>query len=284
MKATNDKTVLITGCSSGIGLCCALGLKERGYRVFATVRKAEDVARLTEQGLEALQLDLDDSNSINTAVDEVLKRTGGTLYALFNNAGMAIPGAVEDLKRDSLRQQLETNLLGNIELTNRIVPVMREQGYGRIIQNSSLLGLVTLPFRGAYSASKYALEGITDALRLELSNTPIQVSLIEPGPVTSAFRKNAFAQYQAHIDKTHSYHREVYEGMERRLKKPGPAQPFTLPPEAVLKKLVHALEARRPKVRYYVTVPTYMFAFLKHILSFRRLDKVLLRVSKGENK
>lgn len=279
-----DKSILITGCSSGIGLCCALGLRQRGYRVFATARKQEDVAKLTAQGLESLQLDLDDSRSINDAVDEVLKRTGGTLYALFNNAAYAIPGAVEDLRRDSLRQQLETNLLGTHELTNRIIPIMREQGYGRIIHNSSLLGLVTLPFRGAYTASKYALEGLTDALRLELNKTPIHISLIEPGPITSAFRKNAFAQYQAHIDKEGSYHRAIYEGMERRLQKPGPAQPFTLPPEAVLKKLIHALESRRPKIRYYVTVPTYLFAILRLILPYRWMDKVLLRVSKGENK
>lgn len=279
-----QKTILITGCSSGIGLSCALGLKQRGYRVFATARKAADVEQLARQGLESLLLDLDDSKSIQSAVNEVLQRTGGTLYALFNNAAYGQPGAVEDLSREVLRRQLETNLLGTFELTNLLIPVMREQGYGRIIQNSSVLGLVTLPFRGAYSASKFALEGLTDALRLELNDTPIQVSMIEPGPITSRFRKNAFAMYQENIDKTNSYHREVYEGMERRLQKQGPAQPFTLPPEAVLKKLIHALESRRAKIRYYVTVPTYLFAVLKTFLSQRMLDKVLLQVSKGENK
>jgi NAD(P)-dependent dehydrogenase (short-subunit alcohol dehydrogenase family) len=284
MTSSEPKTILITGCSSGIGLSCALGLKQRGYRVFATARKQEDVKHLSEQGLESLQLDLDESASIQAAVAEVLSRTGGTLYALFNNGAYGQPGAVEDLSRDVLRRQLETNLLGTFELTNLIVPVMRQQGYGRIIQNSSVLGLVTLPFRGAYSASKFALEGLTDALRLELHHTPIQVSLIEPGPVTSLFRKNAFARYRANIDKDNSYHRDIYEGMERRLQKQGPAQPFTLPPEAVLKKLLHALESRRAKVRYYVTVPTYLFAILKIFLSHRMLDKVLLRVSKGENK
>jgi NAD(P)-dependent dehydrogenase (short-subunit alcohol dehydrogenase family) len=278
------KTILITGCSSGIGLCVAQGLHARGYRVFATARKAEDVARLESMGLEALALDLDDSDSINSAVDEVLKRTGGSLDALFNNGAYGQPGAVEDLEREVLRAQLETNLLGTVELTNRLIPVMREQGHGRIIQNSSVLGLIVLPYRGAYSASKYALEALSHALRLELRGSGVHISLIEPGPVTSAFRKNAFAKYRENIDKASSYHRAIYEGMERRLTKQGPAQPFTLPPEAVLAKVIHALESRRPRAHYYVTFPTYLFGFLRRILSARGLDWVLRQVSKSENK
>ncbi|MGM0679787.1 MAG: SDR family NAD(P)-dependent oxidoreductase, partial [Pseudomonadota bacterium] len=168
---TDKKNILITGCSSGIGLCVARGLRERGYRVFATARREADVAKLNAEGLESLRLDLDDSDSINAAVDEVLKRTGGTLYALFNNGAYGQAGAVEDLRRDVLRRQFETNLFGWHELTNRVLPVMRRQGYGRIIQNSSILGLIALPFRGAYNASKYALEGLSDTLRLELRKT-----------------------------------------------------------------------------------------------------------------
>jgi len=282
--AHKRKTVLITGCSSGIGLCVAQGLHARGYRVFATARKREDVARLESTGLEALALDLADSDSIKAAVDEVLRRTGGTLDALFNNGAYGQPGAVEDLSREVLREQLETNLLGTVELTNRLIPVMREQGHGRIIQNSSVLGLIVLPYRGAYSASKYALEALSHAMRLELRGSGVEVSLIEPGPVTSAFRKNAFAKYRENIDKEGSYHREVYEGMERRLTKQGPAQPFTLPPEAVLAKVIHALESRRPRAQYYVTFPTYLFAFLRRILTARGLDWVLRQVSKSENK
>jgi NAD(P)-dependent dehydrogenase (short-subunit alcohol dehydrogenase family) len=278
------KTILITGCSSGIGLCVAQGLHQRGYRVFATARQAEDVARLESMGLEALALDLADSDSIDSAVNEVLKRTGGTLDALFNNGAYGQPGAVEDLSREVLRAQLETNLLGTVELTNRLIPVMREQGHGRIIQNSSVLGLIVLPYRGAYSASKYALEALSHAMRLELRGSGVHVSLIEPGPITSAFRKNAFAKYRENIDKAASYHREIYEGMERRLTKQGPAQPFTLPPEAVLTKVIHALENRRPRVQYYVTFPTYLFAFLRRLLTARGLDWVLRQVSKSENK
>lgn len=275
---TDKKSILITGCSSGIGLCVARGLRERGYRVFATARREADVAKLNAEGLESLRLDLDDSDSINAAVDDVLERTGGTLYALFNNGAYGQAGAVEDLRRDVLRRQFETNLFGWHELTCRILPVMRQQGYGRIIQNSSILGLIALPFRGAYNASKYALEGLSDTLRLELRHTDIHVSLIEPGPISSRFRANSFTAYQQNIDRDNSPFRDHYLAMEQRLTKKGPAVPFTLPPEAVLKRVIHALESQRPKPRYYVTFPTYLFGYLKRLLSTRLLDKLLARV------
>jgi len=273
-----DKSILITGCSSGIGLCVAEGLKTRGYRVFATARKETDAQQLRADGFESLRLDLADSDSITAAVDEILARTNGTLDALFNNGAYGQPGAVEDLSRDALRAQFETNLFGWHELTNQILPVMRRQGHGRIIQNSSVLGFVALRYRGAYNASKYALEGLSDTLRLELAGTDIHVSLIEPGPVTSRFRENAFKAYQENIDPDNSIHRDKYLAMEARLKTEGPVVPFTLPPEAVLKKVIHALESRRPRARYYVTFPTYLFGFLKRVLSTRLLDKVLNRV------
>jgi len=278
-----QRSILITGCSSGIGLCVAKGLMQRGYRVFATARKAEDVAMLAQQGLESLQLDLADSTSIEAALASLLERTGGTLDALFNNGAYGQPGAVEDLRREVLREQFETNLFGTHELTCKVLPVMRRQGHGRIIHNSSVLGLIALPFRGAYNSSKYALEGLTDTLRLELHGSGIHIALIEPGPVTSRFRANAFAKYQQNIDKANSPYRETYEAMERRLTKEGPAAPFTLPPEAVLEKVIHALESPRPRVRYYVTFPTYLFATLKRLLPHRGLDWVLRRVSRGEN-
>lgn len=280
----NAKTILITGCSSGIGYCVAKNLLERGYRVFATARKQEDVDRLQAEGLESLQLDLDNSDSIQSAVQQILKQTNGQLYALFNNGAYGQPGAVEDLQRDVLRQQFETNLFGWLELTNLIIPVMRKQGEGRIIQNSSVLGLVSLPFRGAYNASKYALEGLTDTLRLELHGSGIHVSLIEPGPVESRFRANAFDAYQKHINPEQSFFHDTYQRMEVRLNKEGPAAPFTLPPEAVLKKVIHALESGRPKPRYYVTFPTYLFGTLRRLLSTHALDQVLLRISGSENK
>jgi NAD(P)-dependent dehydrogenase (short-subunit alcohol dehydrogenase family) len=272
------KSVLITGCSSGIGRCVARGLAVRGYRVFASARRQEDVEQLQAEGFTSLQLDLADSGSIAAAVDALLAHTDGRLYALFNNGAYGQPGAVEDLSREVLRQQFETNLFGWHELTNRVLPVMRRQGYGRIIHNSSVLGFVALPFRGAYTASKYALEGLTDTLRLELRGSGIHVSLIEPGPIESRFRPNAYAAYKRHIDPQASVHRERYLKMEERLLKEGPVAPFTLPPEAVLKKVVQALESRRPRARYYVTFPTYLFGVLKRLLTQDALDRLLLRV------
>jgi NAD(P)-dependent dehydrogenase (short-subunit alcohol dehydrogenase family) len=272
------RSILITGCSSGIGQCAAAGLKARGYRVFATARKAEDVARLAAEGFESLRLDLDDTAAIHAAVDAVLDATGGTLDALFNNAAYGQPGAVEDLSRAALRALFETNLFGTLELTNRVIPVMRAQGHGRIINNSSLLGLVALPYRGAYNASKFALEALTDTMRLELRGTNIHVTLVEPGPITSRFRANAFAAYQRHIDKSRSAHREYYERVERRLSGEKPL-PFTLPPEAVLEEVIHALEARVPKLRYPVTFPSHLFTWLRRLLPGRALDAVAARVS-----
>lgn len=278
------RSILITGCSSGIGEAAARGLKTRGWRVFASARKAEDVERLRADGFEALRLDLDDSESIAQALRELLERTDGRLDALFNNGAYGQPGAVEDLSRDALRAQLETNLLGWFDLTNRVIPVMRRQGHGRIVMNSSVLGLVGLPFRGAYVASKFALEGLTDTLRLELRGSGIHVALIEPGPITSRFRANAHAAFLRNIDRERSYFREKYAAAERRLTKQGPAAPFTLPPEAVVDALVHALESPRPKARYYVTVPTHLFGTLRRLLPTRALDAILRAVSRGENR
>jgi NAD(P)-dependent dehydrogenase (short-subunit alcohol dehydrogenase family) len=279
MTDRHPRSVLITGCSSGIGHACARGLADRGYRVFASARREADVKRLIAEGLEALRLDLDDSDSIARATDEVLRRTGGRLYALFNNGAYGQPGAVEDLSREVLRAQMETNLLGWHELTCRVIPAMRRQGEGRIVQNSSVLGLVTLPYRGAYVASKFALEGLTDTLRLELAGSGIAVSLIEPGPIASRFRANGHEKFRAHINAEHSVHRQTYRAMEKRLLKAGPAAPFTLPPEAVLRKLIHALESPRPRPRYYVTFPTYLLGNLRRVLSTRGLDRLLLRIS-----
>jgi short-subunit dehydrogenase len=275
LKTENQKTVLITGCSSGIGYCVATGLKQRGYRVIATARRQESVDQLKKEGFESLQLDLSESESIQQAFKQIMLLTDGKLYALFNNGAFGLPGAVEDLSRDNLKFQFETNVFGWLELTNLLIPVMRQQGFGRIIQNSSVLGFVAMPFRGAYNASKYAIEGLSDTLRLELKDTNIYISLIEPGPITSQFRANAVNALQQHIDIENSVHREKYLAVLERLNKKGPAVPFTLPPEAVLKRVLYALESKRPKPRYYVTFPTYLFAFLKRILSHRQLDYLL---------
>lgn len=277
-KNHQHKSVLITGCSSGIGLCVAKGLHERGYRVFATARKWEDKLKLEGAGIESMQLNLDDSISIRNAIKEITRKTEGTLYALFNNASYGQPGAVEDLTREAMRAQFETNLFGTLELTNLVIPMMRKQGNGRIIQNSSVLGFVAMKYRGAYNASKYALEGLTDTLRLELAGTNIHCSLIEPGPITSKFRENAYKAFKKYIDTEKSIHNKHYEEMEKKLLTEGPVVPFTLPPEAVLKKVIHALESARPKTRYYVTFPTYLFGYLRHILSDRMLDRILGKI------
>lgn len=274
------KSVLITGCSSGIGRCLALGLHARGYRVFASVKQEKDVDALRAQGIESLVLDLRSSDSIQTAVDNVLASTNGRLDALINNGAYGLPGAVEDLSRDALRLQFETNVFGTHELTCRVLPAMRRQKSGRIVQISSLLGIVCLAYRGAYSASKFALEALTDTLRLELAGSGIQIVLIEPGPIATRFRDNAYLAYKHFINKQYSFHRDYYEKVEQRLGGNKPL-PFTLPPEAVLKQVTHALEAARPPLRYPVTVPAHLFAWLRRLLTGRALDRVMMKVSGG---
>ncbi len=278
MNRRASKVVLITGCSSGIGLCVAQELAQRGYKVIATARQRKDVLMLQELGLEGIQLDLQSSESIQRAVALILDKTGGKIYALFNNGAYGQPGAIEDLPTDALRRQFETNLFGWHELTRLILPIMRAQNEGRIIQNSSILGLVALKYRGAYNASKFALEGLSDTLRLELYGSNIFISLIEPGPIESRFRMNAFNQWKLNIDASDSAHKPAYNAMEERLTKEGPAVPFTLPPKAVLEKVIHALEHKRPKARYYVTLPTYLLATLKRILPISAMDWVLRRI------
>ncbi|OBS09024.1 SDR family oxidoreductase [Acidihalobacter prosperus] len=282
---STSRSILITGCSSGIGLCAALALQRRGWRVFASARHEADVARLRERGLhDALQLDLANSASIAEATVAVLDATGGRLDALFNNGAYGQPGAVEDLTRAVMREQLEVNLLGWLELTNRLLPVMRRQGHGRIVNNSSILGLIALPFRGAYVTSKFALEGLSDTLRLELRGSGIHVCLIEPGPITSRFRANAYAAFKRHIDRENSPFAVAYAGAERRLAKPESARAaFELGPEAVVNALLHALESPRPRARYYVTFPTRLFGTLRRLLPTRALDGLLARISRNEN-
>jgi short-subunit dehydrogenase len=280
----NDKAVLITGCSTGIGLHLAKTLANKGYQVFASTRKQSDVEKLTQLGLRCLHLDVTNSDSIQLATKTLLEETNGKLYALINNAGFGQPGAIEDLTRDTLRNQFETNLFGLVELTNSILPTMHQQGYGRVIQISSVLGLVAMPFRGAYIASKFALEGISDTLRLELKNTNIFISLVEPGPIASRFRENSLELFNKNIDSTNSRFHQDYEATIARLEREGPAVPFTLEPQAVTTKVLAALNSTNPKPRYYVTFPTYLFAYLKRILSTKMLDRILSRSSKIDGK
>lgn len=276
------KNILITGCSTGIGHCVAHGLKNRGYRVLATARKKQDIVRLESEGLEVLHLEISDSQSIQTLVEQVYERCEGGLYAVFHNGAYGQPGAVEDLSRITLEKQFATNFFGWVELNNLLIPLLRKQATARVIFNSSVLGMISLPYRGAYNSSKYAIEGMADTLRLELNASNIDVCLIEPGPVTSDFRKNGLIALKANINLENSVHAKQYRGQIKRMETVGPAAPFTLPAEAVLKKVIHALESKRPKAHYYVTFPTYLFGFLKRVLPTRLLDKVLLYVSKSE--
>ncbi|MBD3678033.1 MAG: SDR family NAD(P)-dependent oxidoreductase [Rhodobacteraceae bacterium] len=272
------KTLLITGCSSGIGYDAAHGMAKRGWRVFATCRKEEDCARLRDEGLESFPLDYADEDSIQKGLDEVLSRTGGTLDALFNNGAFGLPGAVEDLPRDALREIFETNFFGYHDLTRRVIPVMRKQGHGRIVNNSSVLGFTAIRWRGAYVSTKFALEGLTDVLRLEMRETPIKVILIEPGPITSKIRQNSIPHFEKHVDWKNSARAEEYETslLQRLYESRGPDR-FELPASAVTKKLIHALESSRPNPRYYVTTPTYISGILQRILSTRAADRILAR-------
>ena len=270
--------VLITGCSSGIGHATAALLKSRGWRVFATARKAEDLARLSAEGLEALQLDVCDPASMERALATLLTLTGGRLDALVNNAGIAVPGAVEDLSRDNLRQQFDTNFFGLVELTRLVLPVMRRQGQGRIVMISSILGRIAMPWRGAYNASKHALEGLSDTLRMELRGTGIRVSLVNPGPVRSRFRDNSLANFEQQVDASTSVHAGTYVRLKAETGARKDDQPFTVGPEVVAAKVVRALESRRPKARYYVTLPAYVLATARCLLPTAWLDAVLARI------
>lgn len=276
----DDKSILITGCSSGIGLSAALTLKERGYRVFASARKESDVSSLQAQGLEALQLDVNDSLSIQRALDEILRSNAGKLFALFNNAGYMQPGAIEDLSQDQLRAQFETNFFGPAELVRQVLPVMRKQGYGRIIQNTSILGVVTIPYYGAYNASKFALEAFTQTLRQELRNTAIHISIIAPGPITSKLRNNARQQYSLSRDQMQSSHYHAfYEKLAAYYANPPAAErKLTLTPDEVVAKLIHALESTHPKVRYYVGFPAHLMAALKRMLPEFVMDWVVSKL------
>lgn len=270
-----QKSILITGCSSGIGYDAAHTLAKRGWRVFATCRKEEDCERLRGEGLESLQLDHADAASMDAAVAEVLSRTGGRLDALFNNGAYAIPGAVEDLPTDALRTIFETNFFGYHHLTRLILPVMRKQGHGRVIHNSSVLGFAAMPWRGAYVATKFALEGLMDTLRLEMRGMPIDIILIEPGPVTTKIRENAQPHFERWIDWENSPRRNLYAKLRERLyDDSGDLDTFELPPSSVTKKLIHALEHPKPKPRYYVTTATYIAGVGRRLLSTRMGDRL----------
>lgn len=266
------RTILITGCSSGIGLASARMMKARGWSVIATARKDADLATLrADIGVDAVQLDLANPASIATCFDRAMSLSGGRIDALFNNAAYGQVGAIEDLTVDVLRRQFEVNLFAQHDLTRRVLPVMRKQGHGRIVQCSSVLGLVAAPFRGAYCATKFAMEALSDSMRMELAGSGVHVSLIEPGPIRTRFVEHALENFLHTVDIPNSPHRVVYEARLERMKQGG-NDTFKLEPEAVAEKLVHAVESQRPKMRYYVTTPTYITAILKRVAPQRTVD------------
>ena len=274
-----QKSILITGCSSGIGYDAALTLKNRGWRVFATCRAQTDCDRLQAEGFESFPLDYTDQTSMETALATCLERTGGTLDALFNNGAYGIPGAVEDLPTDALRAIFETNLFGYHELTRLVIPVMRAQGHGRILNCSSVLGFATLRWRGAYNATKFAMEGLTDTLRIEMRDTPLHFILIEPGPITSKIRQNSIPHFEKWINWQASPRKEHYEAtLLKRLYEDNGPDTFELPASAVSAKIVHALENPKPRPRYFITTPTYAMAILKRLLPTRAMDAILAKI------
>jgi len=274
-----QKSILITGCSSGIGYDAAHGLKGEGWRVFAACRQQKDCDRLAAEGLETVQLDYSDEASITEALTHVLDKTGGTLDALFNNGAYACPGANEDLPRGALREIFEANVFGWHDLTRQVIPVMRAQGHGYIVNCSSVLGLVVAPWRSAYNSSKFALEALTDTLRIEMRDTGIKVVLIEPGPITSNIRKNAIPHFEKWIDWENSPRADQYRAtLNKRLYKDSDKKDtFELPPSAVTAKLLRALNSTNPRPRYYVTTPTYIMGTLRRILPTRALDWLLAK-------
>tara|TARA_Y100001956_G_scaffold74980_1_gene82523 strand:+ start:1539 stop:2366 length:828 start_codon:yes stop_codon:yes gene_type:complete len=273
------KSILITGCSTGIGYVCAHALHQRGYQVIASCRNEKDVERLSNDGITCIQLDLADSDSIQNGVAEALRLTNGKLDGLFNNGAYGQPGALEDLPTQALREQFESNFFGWHQLVTLILPIMHQQGYGRIVQNSSVLGFAAMKYRGAYNASKFALEGWTDTLRLELTDTDIHISLIEPGPIETQFRANAKKAFLKWIDTDQSRHKNEYQQQLERLANTSSNNAFVLPAESCIAPLIHALESSTPKIRYRVTTPTKVFAVLKRFLPTRWLDLILRRAA-----
>jgi NAD(P)-dependent dehydrogenase (short-subunit alcohol dehydrogenase family) len=273
-----QKSILITGCSTGIGYVCAHGLKQRGYRVFATARKPEDLKRLETEGLETLVLDYRHSASVQACAAEVVKRTGGTLYALFNNGAYGQPGAVEDISRAVLEEQFAANFFGWHELTRACLPMLRKNGVGRIVQCSSVLGLAAMKWRGSYNSSKFAIEGLSDTLRLELRGSGIHVVTLNPGPIESQFVPNARAAFERNVDLSQSNYRAEFERQRQRLDRGG-NNTFKLPATAVLDKLILALERQNPRAHYYVTTPTWLVAIARRLMPQSSLDTFLNWIS-----
>ncbi len=276
------KTVFISGCSTGIGFYLAKALQDRGYQVIASCRKPADVERLESLGLYTLKMDMGDGASIQAAVKQLLEYTKGTLDVLINNAGFGQAGALEDISRDVMIAQFQTNVFGLHDLTRQLIPVMRAQGRGRIINISSILGLVSLPFRGAYNASKYAVEGLSDTLRMELEPSGIWVSSIQPGPIDSHFRNTVIDHSLKAIKVNASFFKPQYKKMMLGFKQKKKTSKMTKGPEAVFEKVIHAIESQKPKPSYAVTSGAHLLILARRLLPTKWLHRLLAKISKNE--
>lgn len=269
------QNILITGCSTGIGYETALALKHNGYKVYPSARKDEDVQHLKDLGFDALKIDVTKKEEISAALEYIMQ-TDKKLDAVFNNAGFGQPGAVEDLSTDTLKEQFETNLFGLHEVTIQAMKIFRKQGHGKVIQHSSVLGIISLKFRGAYNASKYAIEGLADTMRQEVLDSDIFISTINTGPVTSKFRENALKKFNENIDIESSHFSAKYkEELKVRLENDKDDTPFNLPASSVANVVLKIMKSNKPKPRYYVTTATHLLGFAKRILSTNLLDKLL---------
>ena len=272
------QNILITGCSTGIGLETALTLKHNGYKVYASARQEIDVAYLQTLGLETFKIDVRNKEEISQALETILENDG-KLDAVFNNAGFGQPGAVEDLSTEVLKEQFETNVFGLHEVTTQAMKIFRAQGYGKIIQHSSVLGIISLKFRGAYNASKYAIEGLADTMRQELLGSDIYISSINTGPVTSKFRDNALKKFNENINIDDSYFTDMYKNeLKVRLESEENNAPFNLPATSVANVVLEIMKSQKPNPRYYVTKATHILGFCKRILPTSLLDRLLNKI------
>jgi short-subunit dehydrogenase len=273
-NASEKDWVLITGCSSGIGLASALRLKQLGYGVVTTARDPGDIKSLESAGLNPVLMNLMDFESVDNGVEEALKKSGGKIYGVFHNAGYGQSGAIEDLPVEALLSQFQINVFAAHAINLKLIPIMRQAGRGRIVFNSSILGFFAMPYRGFYNSSKFAIEGLADTLRLELYGSGVRVSILEPGPISTRFRENSLRAFYKHVDPKNSVHAKRYEGMIARLGKVGDTSTFTLGASACVEPVVHALQSSKPKTRYRVTTPTKMMNVLKRILPTSVLDSM----------
>ena len=269
------KNILITGCSSGIGHDAALTLNKKGWRVFATCRSRSDCKYFESLGIESFPLDLSNEKSIKSATDLIEEKISSKLNAIFNNAAFAIPGAIQDLPRSALREIFEVNVFGQFDLIKRCLPLMAQVEDPRIVNCSSVLGFLSLPYRGAYSATKFALEALTDAMRRENFDGPVKIILLQPGPINTKIRQNSIKHFEKWVNWQDSIHQKKYKNIviERLYNKSSSnLSKYELHPRSVTKVLEKALDAKKPKCRYMITTPTLAARILISTLPTKLLD------------